>query len=222
MSGIEDTLTCFKNLDSADLQFLDERKTQIAYLKGETIFKQGAFSPHVIFINDGLVRVFLQTGINKQTNIRLAVKGDFMAFSSIFYENIYQYSAIAIKDSEICMIEKEAMKQLLLRKPEFAMQITSRNYQNESRYLEIINNLSYKHMRGKLASAILYLSSEKFEAENVFRYLNRQNIADFASITLESAVKFIKEFEKEEVLEIKGKDILIKNREAIIEIFNKG
>jgi len=111
---------------------------------------------------------------------------------------------------------------LLLRKPEFAMQITSRNYQNESRYLEIINNLSYKHMRGKLASAILYLSSEKFEAENVFRYLNRQNIADFASITLESAVKFIKEFEKEEVLEIKGKDILIKNREAIIEIFNKG
>ena len=52
-------------------------------------------------------------------------------------------------------------------------------------------------MRGKLASALLYLTSEKFKNDNVFQYLTRQDIADFASITVESTVKFLKEFEKE-------------------------
>ncbi|MEA3443936.1 MAG: helix-turn-helix domain-containing protein, partial [Bacteroidota bacterium] len=126
------------------------------------------------------------------------------------------------KDSIICMIEKEALKQLLLRNPQFALQITSRNFQNENRYIDIIYNLSFKQMRGKLASAILYLSSEKFESDNVFQYLSRQNIADFASITIESAVKFIKEFEKEGVISINGKIINIENRKALSEINQRG
>lgn len=82
------------------------------------------------------------------------------------------------------MIEKEALKKVILKNPDFAMQITSRNSQNESRYLDIIKNVSYKQMRGKLASTILYLSSEKYKDDDVFQYLSRQDIADFASIDL--------------------------------------
>lgn len=222
MSNSENTFGCYDSLIREELQFIKDNTTEISYLKGETIFKQGAFAPHVLLINSGLARVYLQTGINKQISFSLAKQGDYIAFSSIFGENIYRYSAIAVKDSIICMIEKEALKQLLLRNPQFALQITSRNFQNENRYIDIIYNLSFKQMRGKLASAILYLSSEKFESDNVFQYLSRQNIADFASITIESAVKFIKEFEKEGVISINGKIINIENRKALSEINQRG
>ena len=93
--------------------------------------------------------------------------------------------------------------------PDFALQITSRNYKNESRYLEIIGNISYKQMRGKLASAIQYLSGEDLADENIFPFLTRQDIADFASITIESAIKFLKEFEKEKIIKLDGKNIEI-------------
>lgn len=200
---------CFQYLYPEELEFINSKKTQIDYLRGETIFKQGAFAPYILYVVEGLVRVFLQTGSNKQLNIRLAKQGDFMAFSSIFGENVYNYSAIAIKDSTICMIDKIALKQLLMKNSDFAMRITSRNCQNEGRYLEIIQNISHKQMRGKLASALLYLSADEFLEENVFQYLIRQDIADFAFITIESAVKFIKEFEKESIIEINGKYIRI-------------
>jgi len=213
---------CFQYLNPDELEFLESRKTQITYLKGETIFKQGAFAPYILYVVDGLVRVYLQTGNKKQLNIRLATKGDFLAFSSVFGDNIYNYSAVALKNSTICMIDKTAMEQLLMKNADFAMRITSRNCRNEGRYLDIIQSISYKQMRGKLASALLYLSSEEFLEEDVFRYLTRQDIADFASITIESAVKFIKEFEKEGILKLMGKDIKIINKDKLEEIARKG
>jgi CRP-like cAMP-binding protein len=213
---------CFQNLGFADLKIINEKKRQVTFFKDETVFKQGAFAPHVLFVNQGLVRVYIQTNKNKQINIRLAKKGDLIAFSSIFGKDTYLYSAIALKDSEICMIDKEALKELLWRNPDFAMQIYSKNCHNENRYIDIIRNISYKQMRGKLASALLYLSSEKFTDENVYECLTRQNIADFASISVESAVKFIKEFEKEGIISLDGKKILIQDKKSLDEINLRG
>lgn len=213
---------CFQYLYPDELEFITSRKTQITYLKGEIIIKQGAFAPYILYVVDGLVKIFLQTGRHKQLNIRLTKRGEFMAFSTIFGNNIYNYSAVALKDSTICMIEKTALKQLLMKNNDFAMHIISNNCKNEARYLEIIQNTSFKQMRGKLASALLYLSSEEFLEEDIFQYLTRQDIADFASITLESTVKFMKEFEKEGILKLIGKDVKITDKNMLEEIARKG
>ena len=73
----------FQHLPEALAQ-LAQNKTRITYLKGETIFKQGAFAPYVLFVVRGLVKVYLQTGFEKQVNISLEKTGNFLAFSSIF------------------------------------------------------------------------------------------------------------------------------------------
>jgi CRP/FNR family transcriptional regulator len=197
------------------LEELTKSKTQITYLRGETIFKQGAFAPYILYVVRGLIKVYLQTGFEKQINLSLAKTGDFLAFSSIFGENIHTYSAQALKDSVICMIEKESLKTILLQNPEFALEVTSKNYRNERHLLEIIKNISYKQMRGKLASGLLYLSHEEFLKEDVFQYLTRQEIADFASISTESAIKFLKEFEKEKMIILKRRGIEITDRKKL-------
>mgnify|MGYP003965132601 FL=1 len=212
----------FGQLFPGELKALEQSKTQITYLKGENIFKQGAFAPYVIYVVEGLVKVYLQTGYEKQINISLAQSGDFLAFSSIFGENIHTYSTQAIKDSVICMIEKESLKKILLQNPEFALQITSKNYNNERHLFEIIKNVSYKQMRGKLASSLLYLSQDEFIIEDIFKHLTRQDIADFASISTESAIKFLKEFEKEKILKLAGKNIEIIDTEKLERISKNG
>ncbi|WP_167619212.1 Crp/Fnr family transcriptional regulator [Maribellus sediminis] len=201
---------------------LDEHKTRVEYLKGENIFKQGAFAPYVIYVVKGLVKVYLQTGFDKQINIAIAKPGDFLAFASIFGENVHTYSTQALTNAEICMIEKESLKKILLDQPEFALQITSKNYRQEKHLLEIIKNVSYKQMRGKLASALLYLSQEDFLKEDIFSYLTRQDLADFASISTESAIKFLKEFEKEGMIALNGKNIEIIDAKLLIGVSKNG
>ncbi len=213
---------CFLELSGEEMSFLKDKKTQVTYQQGETIFKQGAFSPYVLFVVKGLVKIFLQTGYEKQINLRLAQAGDYLAFSSIFGENVYTYSAIALKETIICMIDKRALKDLLIKNPEFALKITSKNYQNENQLLEIIKTISYKQMRGKIASSLLYLSADAFKAETPFHFLSRQDLADFSSISTESAIKFLKEFEKENFIKLDGKDIEILNQTKLEDISLKG
>jgi len=213
---------CFQHLFPDELEFINDKKLQLTYLQGETLFKQGAFAPYVMFVVEGLVKVFLQTGSNKQINIRLAMEGDYLSFSSVFEENIYNYSAVALKDSTVCMIDKTALKKLFLKNSTFAMNITSRNCKNEAWLLDMLKNVTFKQMRGKLASALIYLSSEKFLKQDVFQYLTRKDIADFASITTESTIKFIKEFEKEGILKLEGKNIFITNARALEDISRNG
>jgi CRP/FNR family transcriptional regulator len=102
------------------------------------------------------------------------------------------------------------------------MQIVSKNSANANRYLDIIKNVSYKQMRGKLASTILYLTSEKFKENDVFQYLSRQDIANFASITVESTVKFLKEFEKDGLISLNGKELIIKNEQGLKDLDLRG
>ena len=126
---------------------------------------------HVIYVIDGLVKLYLQTGANKQINIRLARRGDFLAFPILFGDKVYGYSAVAVKDATVSMIDKDALKNLLRENVNFAMRITAKNLRHEAYMLEIIKNLSYKQMRGKLASALLYLSQPEFLEEDVFQHL---------------------------------------------------
>ena len=198
---------CFQLISREDLQTLSENRTQLRYLKGETIFKQGAFAPHVLFIQSGLVRVYLQTGRNKVQNLWISRSGDFLAFSALFGERTYSYSAVAMKDSELLMIDRDSLGKLLHSNPEFGYRITSKNLHSEKHLLDLVASLSYKQMRGKLATALLYLNTESLQREEVFSHLSRQDIADFASISVESVIKFLKEFEKEGILVLDNKNI---------------
>ena len=213
---------CFQLISRADFESISKNKTQLTYLRDETIFKQGALAPHVLFIQSGLVKIYLQTGGRKKLNLWLARSGDFLAFSTLFEENIYAYSAVALKDSEILMIEKDSLKKLLTTNHEFALRITSKNYGTEKHLLEIVSNLSYRQMRGKLASSLLYLSSEGFLREEIFSFLSRQDIAEFASISVESVIKFLKEFEKEGILSLSGREISIVDPQRLSGISKTG
>jgi CRP/FNR family transcriptional regulator len=213
---------CFQLISKEELKALSENRTHVSYLKGEMLFKQGALAPHVIFIQSGLVKVYRQPGPRKVQNLWIARSGDFLAFSSMFGEKVYHYSAMALKDAEVLMIDKKSLRDLLKTNSEFGFRITSKNYRSENHLMQIVASLSYKQMRGKLASALIYLSSEAFIHEDVFSYLTRQDIADFASISVESVIKFLKEFEKEGVIALQNKQITILDSGRLIQISTTG
>ena len=213
---------CFQFLYDQELDFVDNQKTQVSFMKGETVFKQGAFAPHLLYVIDGLVLIYLQSGRGKCLNVCLVKPGDFLTLSPVFDRDVYQCSARALTNASVCMIDKKAVQDLLKNNAEFASGIMARNQKHDDRFLEILSSISFKQMRGKLASALLYLSSEEFEGVNVFYALSRRDIARFASITLESAVKFIKEFEKEGLIEVQGRHIRVLDRQKLQEINDKG
>lgn len=213
---------CFKKLIPLELEFINKKKIQVTYSKGENICKQGAFASSVLYISNGLVKQYLENYNKKNTNIRILKSSDFIGLSSIFGDNIYNYSIIALKDTDICLIEKEALKELLENNGSFASSLIKKYCEKESHLLEKFRSISYKQMNGRLADVLLYLSSEDLKEEQVFHYINRKDIADFACMSKESTVMHLTEFKNDGIIDINGKDITIKKPDVLKSISKRG
>lgn len=70
--------------------------------------------------------------------------------------------------------------------------------------------------------SLLYIDSLKNEKAEIFQLLSRKDLADFAGISTESAVKLLKTFEKDGLIKLQEKDIRIIKHNALLEISRKG
>ena len=77
-------------------------------------------------------------------------------------------------------------------------------------------------MNGRIAETLLYLDGFKGENPNIFQLLSLKDLADFAGISTESAVKLLKGFEKDGLIGLHEKDIVIVNIRELHEISKKG
>jgi CRP/FNR family transcriptional regulator len=73
-----------------------------------------------------------------------------------------------------------------------------------------------------MADSLLYIDSLKNEKAEIFQLLSRKDLADFAGISTESAVKLLKTFEKDGLIKLQEKDIRIIKHNALLEISRKG
>ncbi len=213
---------CFRKLIPSELEFINQKKTQIRYNKGENICKQGAFASYVLYISNGLVKLYLENTNKKFTNIKILKASDFIGLASIFGDNIYNYSAIALKETDVCLIEKEGIKKLLYNNADFASEMIKRFCNEEKHYFDIIRSISYKQMPGRLADTLLHLDSSQPTNENVFKYITRKDIADFACISKESTIKLLAEFKNDGLINIEGKNIDILDPKKLKEISKTG
>lgn len=213
---------CFKHLSSEEIDFVKKSKTLVQFRKGENLTKQGAFASYILFIINGLVKQHVEGDSNKNFNLRILHSGDFVGISAVFNENIFGYSTIALIETTVFLIEKTAIEQLIKQNGEFAFGITKRYYAQNSDLYQIISNMMFKQMPGKLADALLYLSSDIFKNDDIFKQLSRKDIADFTGMSTESAVKLLKSFEKDNIISLAEKDIIIENRKMLEEISKRG
>ena len=213
---------CFSKLISSEITFINKNKTHLFYRKGENICKQGAFASYLLYISDGLVKIYMENPNNKNINIKILKTTDFIGFSSVYGDNTYHYSSVALRDSSVCLIEKETFRKLLENNGAFASEIIKRYCDNEKQLFNKIQSLSNKQMHGRLADTLLYLSNENLCKDNIFSYLSRKDIADFAGLSTETTVRLISELKNDNIISINGKSIEITNFEKLKEISNRG
>ena len=203
------------DLSEKEVKKYNENKRVITFNKGETIYKQNTFVSHIIFIRDGLVKLLVEGTSGKNFIVKIFKKHDYIGFPFLLGENFSHYSAIALNKTEVCMIEKEVLKDLGELNHSVSNTIGSLYAQEFSVLFEKLNSLGTKNLHGRLAQTILYLTSEEFTDENVFNYLTRKDIAELSGMSLESMVRLINEFKSDRLIEMDGKQIKINDREML-------
>jgi CRP/FNR family transcriptional regulator len=197
-------------------------KTQVLFRKEDNLTKQGAFASYVLFIIDGYAKQYLEGDGIKNYNLRIIKPGEFVGLSTVFSENTFNYSSVALTDCHVFLVEKQAISGIAKQNGMFGYNIIKRYCEQNTNLINTVRNLMYKQMNGRMADALLYIDSLKNEKSEIFQLLSRKDLADFAGISTESAVKLLKTFEKDGLIELNEKDIQIIKRNELIEISRKG
>lgn len=213
---------CFQNLSPEELEVVKDSKTQVIFRKGEIMTKQGAFASSVLFLLSGMAKKYVEGEGGKNLNLRILKSGEFIGLSTAFGKSSYHYSTVALTETATCLIEKDAIANLVKNNGSFAFNIIRRYCDQDGSLYRSITSLMYKQMNGRLADALLYLSGDEFSPDSLFERLNRKDIADFAGLSVESTVKLLKTFEKDGLIRLEDKKILILDKPSLLDISRRG
>ncbi len=208
----------FQTLTPEEVEVIKSSKTPVLFNKNETLTKQGAFSSYILYIFKGFIKKHIEEKNERYINISIHGKNELIGLSSLFQQKKYLYTTVALTETHAILIETSSLQVVLKQNPLFSYEIIQQYCKENKHVFEVLNNVAFKQMHAKLASALLFLS--QFNNFDIFNLLNRREIAAFATLSVESTVKLLKEFEQEGLIHLKDKDIKIINESKLKEYSN--
>lgn len=207
-------LSCFDKLSKEELKTLNDNRLEIKYKKGEIIYKQGGFAYNILHIAEGSAKLYVEHN-DKILILSLLNENDLIGLHSLFHTNILEYSAACLEDSYICSISISVFSKIIKENNEFAASIISILNKDTSHYYNRIISLTQKQLHGRLADAILHLSREFYKSDKIVLKLSRKDIADFTGMSTESAIRILKEFHNDKIIDLEGKKLKINSYQIL-------
>ena len=216
------TQPCFSALTGDETELVRDSRVQVVFRRGENLTKQGAFASYVIFIVNGFSRQYIECSNGRDYNLRIINPGEMVGLSAVFNRNTFNYSVVAVTETTGFLIEKEAIASLVKKNGAFAFSIIRRYCEHNSILYSSLDHILHQQTNGRMATVLLSLAPENFDGEDLFRHLSRRELADFAGISTEGAVKVLKSFEKDGLIRLEDKHIIILNKPRLEEISRTG
>lgn len=204
----------FSELSREQIASLRLQEIDNSYKKGEVLFSEGAYPKALYVVYKGIVKIH-KYGVNGKEQItRLASPGDLIGYRSLLNNESYSASATAVEETKLFKIPSEAFFNLLKANSDFSMKVIQMLANDLKQSEKQVIDMAQKSVREKIAEALLLLTSKFGLNENtnaLNSILTRKEIGDIAGVTTESAIRTISDFNKEQIIEIEGKRILIKD-----------
>ena len=197
------------DLYAEEMQIIDESRKEFFYKKGEVICGEGDDLGNLIYITKGLGKLHKKENMKTDQIINFVVPYDFIGFLSIFSETKSKYSVTAIEDTVACAVPVDIIKQIILSNGKFAMKIIENMSKVTDDILETRFKLNKKHLRGRIAYVILFLSEEVYKNTTFTMPISRKEIAELINMTTENVIRILSEFRHDGIIDIDGKTIKV-------------
>ena len=204
-----------------DIFSLTTKVSRVVYKKGTIIVNEGENFDRFFFLAKGFLKVFRDVN-DKRIFVRMIKPGEFIGLT--LFSNIisYPFSLIALEETVVYFIDKEILREDIFNNPSIMKWVISDLSHIIAELYKKIVYLSSKHMNGRLAEALLYFADDIFR-ENVFLMpITKKQLGHFTNISPENVTRILKSLEKENVLKIDKKKIIILDHNKLEQISKLG
>ena len=215
----------FTVLNDEQRKILYDYHSCTSYKKGEVIYKEGDKPSGLICLSKGKVKVLKEGVGGREQIVRMTKPIGFIGYRALFAGDHYISSAVAIEDSQICIVEKEALFDIIRKNGDLALAMLKElaielGFSNERTV-----TLTQKHIRGRLAESLLFLGDTFGYGEDnktIKVYLSREDIANLSNMTTSNAIRTLSSFAHENVISLDGRKIKILEVDRLRKISSLG
>ena len=168
----------------AELAGLAARRS---FVPGEFVFWEGDAPDSFYIVIEGRVKVLKHSSLGKEFIIAFFGPGEIFGEVAVFQDRPYPASAQAAADTKVLRIRREDFLSFVAQRPQVVLRIISVLGERLRDAQGRLKDLAGERVEQRLAGTLLMLSA-KLGATLPF---TRQEIADMAGTTTETAIRFI-------------------------------
>lgn len=169
---------CFDQLTEQEIEMVEKNQVRVVYKKGETICKQGSFASHIMFLEEGLVKIYLE-GNPRNLILTITPSNHLIGLPSIYEgNNTFLYSVSTYIDSKVRLIDINIFKQLIRQNANFAAKIINVLNENTAQAYGRFFCLTRKQLHGRMADILLCLSDRIFKSREFNLPLSRNDLGE--------------------------------------------
>jgi CRP-like cAMP-binding protein len=210
-----------KALKEDEFNILQENSALVHFKKGDLIFKEGALSTNVAYLRTGLAKIH-KKGPATEKILRVVKAPSYMGIPTTFGDKINQYSASALEDTSVCFIDSNLFRNFILKNGQFAYEVIVELCENELRDYERYANQSQKQVPGLVAETLICMSEKIFNSNRFNFPLTQSELGNLVGTSRESISRVLSDFSNNNIIEFKGKELVILNKEILEQISEKG
>ena len=185
---------------SADeLSALDRTGTPLGVPQNQTIFSQGEPINHAYKIVRGVVRLCKHLPDGRRQIAQFLFPGDYFSFVTI---GDHGFSAEAVVDLSLLSFSQERIERHCRDNPDLRnrlFQILSQRVHDIQNHLTIVGRQTAKE---RVAAFLLLLADRLGSGENINIPMNRQDIADYLSLTMETVSRTLSSLKAANIIAI--------------------
>lgn len=195
------------------------------FKRNEIIYKNGEKPEKMMCLLHGKVKIH-KDGVGGRNQIIRAIKPiEFFGFRAYFANECYKTVATAIEASVVASFPMPVILKLMQENFNVNLFFIHNLAQQLGYSDERTVNLTQKHIRGRLAEALLFLKQSYGLEEDRYTlsiYLSREELANLSNMTTSNAIRTLSAFAAEKIIAIDGRKIKLIDIEALEHISKIG
>jgi len=202
-------------LNAKEIEQIKSQSNVVNYHKNDVIFKQDTRTSHVMYILSGLIKIYRESRNNKTKIIKLGIPGEFLGLNSVFGEETFSYSAAAVENTTVYIIDREVFESLVRNNGAYSHEILKTITAENLKIFKRLVSQSQKQLPGRIADIIVYFAEKIYDSNQFSFPLTRMELAELAGTTKESLIRTLTEFKHDKIIELEGKYVNIKSYDII-------
>jgi CRP/FNR family transcriptional regulator len=212
-------------MPSSEVAKLDELvKERLRVEKGQPLFQHGTALDALFALRTGSIKTQIIEASGQQQITGFYLPGEIVGLDGML-DGIHSSTAIAMEDSEVCIVKLEDIDEISRYVPSLQHQVRRLMSKEIARSHQVLLALGSMRSEQRLAAFLINLSQRLaalgYSSTDFIMRMSREEIGNYLGLTLETVSRLFSRFAREGVIRVNQREVKILDMAALNELVGK-